>query len=52
MFKSYHASVILDNVDILYLKDQNVGQVFENKTSTIFFLKKNVSSLYNLNKLA
>ena len=36
-----HASVNLDNVDLLYLEDLNVHKpVLENKTATVFFLKK------------
>ena len=39
----FHASVILDNLDVLYLEGQNVFRsVLKNKTSTVtvFFLKK------------
>ena len=37
IFKYFHASVILDIVDVLYLKGKNV---LKNKTATVFFMKK------------
>ena len=37
IFKYFHASVILDIVDVLYLKGENV---LKNKTATVFFMKK------------
>ena len=40
-----HASVIIDNADVLYLEDWNGHSlVLKNKTATIFFLKKPFSS--------
>ena len=36
--------MILDNADVLYLEDGNVYRpVLRNKTTTVFFLKKNFS---------
>ena len=36
-----HASVILDNADVLHLEDGNVCRpVLKNNTATMFFLKK------------
>ena len=37
IFKYFHASVILDIVDVLYLEGKNV---LKNKTATVFFMKK------------
>ena len=37
IFKYFHASVILDIVDVLYLEGKNV---LKNKTGTVFFMKK------------
>ena len=41
LFEYCHASVNLDNVDILYLENGNVYRPrLKHKTATIFFLKK------------
>ena len=41
IFAYCHASVNLDNVDILYLENGNIYRpVLKNKTPTLFFLKK------------
>ena len=37
IFKYFHASVILDIVDVLYLEGKNV---LKNKTATVFFYEK------------
>ena len=40
IFEHCHASVILDNVDVLYLEDGNLCRpLLKNKTETMFFLK-------------
>ena len=41
IFEYCHTSVILDNVDILYLEDENVYRpVLKNKIATMILLKK------------
>ena len=41
VFEYCHASVVLDNVDVLYLEDKNVYRsVLKKKLQLCFFLKK------------
>ena len=41
LFEYYHASVILDNEDVLYLEDGNVCRpVLKNNTAPMFFSQK------------
>ena len=41
IFEYFHSSVILDNVNVLYLKNGNVHRpLLKNNNVTMFFLKK------------
>ena len=45
IFEYCHASVLLDNVEVLYLEDGNLCiQVLKNNTATIFFSQETFSS--------
>ena len=51
IFEYCHASVFLDNVEILYLEDGSVyNSVLKNKTITTFFKKKTFSCIIILEK--